>query len=79
MCSKTYTPLGESKTFMPASPANSSLHGVSSRISDGRIVGIRSHSITEIAFVKLKNIQVTHMLTKDYYQACWSFQKLTKL
>lgn len=65
---------------MPASPADMTqvFLSVSSRISHGQIVGIRAHSITEIAFVKLKNSHVTQMLTEECYQICLSSKKLTK-
>ena len=65
---------------MPASPADMTqvFLSVSSRMSHDQIVGIRAHSITEIAFVKLKNSQVTQMLTEECYQICLSSKKLTK-
>lgn len=78
---KIYTPPEErAKTYMHASLGdNSSLHGVSHRRSHDHIVGMRAHSITEMAFVKLKNNQVIQMITKESYQTCFSSKKLTKL
>ena len=57
--------------FFPADMAQIFLV-LSHRISHDQSIGMTTYSITEMAFVKLKNSQVTQMMAKECYQTCIS-------